>query len=267
MSNWSGKAASYRQSRASVCAGTLPFIYEWLEPGVVADIGCGCGDLTAALAKAGHHVTATDADPDMVAMTLSLIESHQVSYRATVRVDVLPELGGYGRNLYDNAVANFVINHVEQPLASMRTLREIVRPGGRVITTIWTNSFLPHRDLVANAIAEFGAPPSAPRHGLHLDHEFERTAQGLAELNRLAGLEPLQATNVEWTWRISWADFWLGMTAGIGSTGEAFLNQNTEVQAAIKQRVRAECEQYMDEAGTLHLPSSAALVVATKSTP
>ncbi|WP_394277883.1 class I SAM-dependent methyltransferase, partial [Luteococcus sp.] len=69
MNAWSGVAQSYRDSFAPLCAGTEPSILDDLEPGPLLDVGSGTGTLTRAALRRGFHVTAVDADPDMVAMT------------------------------------------------------------------------------------------------------------------------------------------------------------------------------------------------------
>lgn len=267
MTTWSGKALAYKESRSSVCGGTIPFIMGELIPGNLADIGCGCGDFTLAAATAGYQVTACDADPEMLKLATSLIRTTRTPNTpvpATIRLDKLPSLSSFTTNTFDNAVANFVVNHLDMPLKSLKGLARIVKPNGRVFTTVWTNAYLPHRDLVSQAISMYKNNSCSSTRLPQLDFDFERSVSGLAELNRAADLKVLDASLLKWDWHISWEKFWLGMTAGIGSTGEAFLALPETIQEKIRDRVWKDSAPYRDTNNHLCLPCQAALCVAVK---
>jgi SAM-dependent methyltransferase len=78
---------------AAACA---PGILELLEPvresrGLVVEIGCGSGLLTAELVGAGHRVVATDASPAMLELARLGATGAQEIRRVTLPDDPLPE--------------------------------------------------------------------------------------------------------------------------------------------------------------------------------
>ncbi len=89
----------------------------------VLDLGCGPGHIAAVIAAAGHHVTATDAVPEMVA--------HAGTHPGvTARVASFDDISGTG--IYDGIWANFSLLHASRAdmprhLAALHTA---LKPGG-----------------------------------------------------------------------------------------------------------------------------------------
>ena len=79
----------------------------------------------------GATVVAVDAEPSMVELTRDRVPSAD-----EVRLASLPHLP-FASGSFDAAVANFVINHVGDPLAAITELRRVVRSAGRVAVTVW----------------------------------------------------------------------------------------------------------------------------------
>lgn len=258
---WNNKAWAYQNSFASLCAGTISTIINHLIPGQVADIGCGTGNASLAALQAGFSVQACDIQTDMLELAIANIDN-----KAQLRVDKIPELITFADNSVDNAVANFVINHVAAPLLSLQSIKRIVKSEGRIITTIWTNKFTPHRDLLSQLIKKYGSlstnnSPTSPL--LTAKTNFEHSVNGIAKLNTKAGITVITSTIVKWQWETTWNKFWLGINAGIGYTGSCFLSQPTIVQEKIKATLYKQLSTYQTETGTLSFPCQAALCVAT----
>jgi ubiquinone/menaquinone biosynthesis C-methylase UbiE len=56
----------------------------------------------------------------------------------------------------DAVVANFVLNHVGRPLAALRELRRVTRPGGKVAVTIWAHPGGSGQKLIGRAVHTAG---------------------------------------------------------------------------------------------------------------
>lgn len=170
---WGGnKPEIYERSFATMCAGGIPFILRSAPGRSLIDVGCGAGHLSEAAAKLGYSVHAIDAEEKMIELTRRRCEGLDV--RATVAE--LPQLDGVERESAEVVACSFVVNHLTDPAAGVKTLAALARPGGHIITTVWPMTFTAHRSITTGVMDEVGARrtdqdqvrPSAigaPRHG------------------------------------------------------------------------------------------------------
>lgn len=103
-------------------------------PGRILELGAGTGRVTAALARAGHHVTALDASPEMLAG----LEARRARLPRSVAARIAPVRGDLrtvdvpGR--FDLAIAAFnVLEHLYTRVeldACLRAVRRRLRPDG-----------------------------------------------------------------------------------------------------------------------------------------
>lgn len=253
MGTWTAVAEAYRQSFATLCAGTLDRLLADTCGARHLDVGCGTGDLATRAAAAGRAVVATDADPDMVAITAT---THSAALQAAL--PALPFDGGR----FDAVTANFVVNHVPDPRAAMAELTRVVRPGGRLAATIWPAGPTSWGTLVSESFAAAGAlPVSGQRLSPELD--FERSVDGLRDLAEGAGLRVVSATELHWDWQVSVDDLWAGIAGGVATAGQAYRAQAAGIQAAIEAELRNRAAATAPD-GALCLPQRAAYVVATR---
>ncbi|KRF34227.1 class I SAM-dependent methyltransferase [Nocardioides sp. Soil805] len=226
---WDDVAAAYERSFATLCAGTTEALLAHLPPGArVLDVGCGSGHVAESLVGAGHVVHAVDPDPEMVALATS-------RSAADVRRGALPDLP-YDDASFDAVVANFVLNHVDDPRAAARGLTAVTRTGGHVVATIWPAQLPPQATLWNTLLDDAGAVrPAMPRLAPELD--FERSPEGLGDLLAQADLQVVDVGASEWDWRVRPEDLWAGMT-GVGNFGVAWHAQAEDVQ----ERMRASFE-------------------------
>ena len=73
MSTWTGVADAYRASFATLCEGTIARLLNDTHGRDHLDVGSGTGILAARAASLGRKVVAVDADPEMVAMSTTVV--------------------------------------------------------------------------------------------------------------------------------------------------------------------------------------------------
>lgn len=108
------------------CAYLLPF----LAPGTsVLDVGCGPGTITADLAAlvAPGQVIGIDASAAVIAAAGDAVNGGNLSF-AVGDVDDLP----FDDDSFDVVHAHQVLQHVSDPVAALREMRRVCRPGGLV---------------------------------------------------------------------------------------------------------------------------------------
>lgn len=246
---WSGVAQAYARSFESLCAGTIPTMLAGIPAGSrVLDVGCGTGSLMRAARDMGLEVTGVDPDPDMATMATARGVGDVV-------VAGLPELP-MADGAYDVVLANFVLNHVDDPRLGLREVGRVAA-GGMVRATIWPGFPPPQAQLWSEALDRAGAVrPQLPRLPEHLD--FERSADGLATIARDCGLTVTGARTVAWKWDVDPADLLAGMSA-VGNFGVTWRAQTPAVQ----ERISAAYDELVAPllvSGRLDLPVECVLV-------
>jgi ubiquinone/menaquinone biosynthesis C-methylase UbiE len=104
-----------------------------LRPGMrVLDFGCGVGSITVGLAAAvaPGEAVGIDIEPSMVAYARSLAQARGVG-NARFEVASVYELP-FPHEAFDAAFSRSVIEHLADPLAALREVRRVLRPGGVV---------------------------------------------------------------------------------------------------------------------------------------
>ncbi|PWK87654.1 bifunctional 2-polyprenyl-6-hydroxyphenol methylase/3-demethylubiquinol 3-O-methyltransferase UbiG [Fulvimonas soli] len=148
----------------------------------VADVGCGGGLLSEALARAGAQVVGIDLGEKVIEVArLHLYESDlQVDYRVQSSAALAAaEPGGF-----DAACCMELVEHVPDPAALVADLAAMLKPGGRLFMSTL------NRTPAAFGAAILGAEYALrllPR-GTHHYAQFLRPSE-LARLLRHAGLE------------------------------------------------------------------------------
>lgn len=95
--------------------------------GRAVDVGCGRGDLAATLI--GHGWTMTGVEPSPSACAAAAARGIDARCGTLTTVALEPES-------YDAAVFRHSLEHTNDPLDSLRTVRAAVRPGGLVLITV-----------------------------------------------------------------------------------------------------------------------------------
>jgi SAM-dependent methyltransferase len=94
------------------------------------EIGSGLGDYALEWAPQFPRFTATEADPDrLIALKERLADQPNIE----VRQMLLPHPGGGD---YSAAVSYNVLEHIEDHVGALRSMRELVRPGGAIVLIV-----------------------------------------------------------------------------------------------------------------------------------
>jgi 2-polyprenyl-3-methyl-5-hydroxy-6-metoxy-1,4-benzoquinol methylase len=130
------------------------------EPGRVLDVGCGLGTWLDVLADRGWETAGVEPNPTARATAARRHRMH----------DAAPKDGGF-----DLVVLQHVLEHLRDPLATMRQVAAATRPDGHVFVSVPDLGRVHvHRKL------------SYATSGVHL---FAHTVEGLRSLMALAGFE------------------------------------------------------------------------------
>ncbi|WP_374455317.1 class I SAM-dependent methyltransferase [Nocardioides sp.] len=221
---WTGVAEAYARSFAGLCAGAVPALVSRSPArGRVLDVGCGTGELVAAL-PGSLDVVPVEPDPEMAELAAAALGSDVV-------VAGLPDLP-FADDGFDAVVASFVLNHVDDPRAGARELARVGAPGGVVLATIWGSSPPPQAVMWGGLLDRAGAVRT-PSPRLPEDRDFDRSPRGLAGILTEAGLAVTHAATEAWQWRVRADDLWVGLTS-VGNFGVAWRAQTVEVQRRLR---------------------------------
>jgi len=107
-------------------------------PVPLLDVGCGAGIAAEALARRGFAVTGLDASAELIAAAEAHAEAQGVSvtYRQGAPEDLLAEGARFSV-----VVALEVIEHVPEPEVFLKTLANLVMPGGLVFLSTLNRTF------------------------------------------------------------------------------------------------------------------------------
>lgn len=100
-----------------------------LRPGVVADIGCGTGEVAIQLAARGFAVTAVDHSPDMIEVARAKSVKAGVHERITFLRSEITELPLADSSL-DGLTCQRVLHHVPELEAALAEFNRVLKPGG-----------------------------------------------------------------------------------------------------------------------------------------
>ena len=176
----------------------------------VLDVGCGPGALTAELVRrcGADHVSAVDPSPPFVAAAAARFPGVEVRQAPAER---LP----YDDRTFDAALAELVVHFMADPVAGLREMARVTRPGGVVAACVWDHAGeggpLSLFWSAARAL-DPRAPDEADLAGSRAGH--------LADLCRAAGLPDVDATGIAVEVPMaSFAQWWEPFMLGVGPAG------------------------------------------------
>ncbi|HEX2893033.1 MAG TPA: methyltransferase domain-containing protein [Marmoricola sp.] len=202
-----------------------------LEPGQRAlDVGCGAGALTARLVErlGVEQVAAVDPSERFVAAVRERFPGLDVQSGSA---EALP----FPDDAFDASLAQLVVQFMSDPVAGLREMARVTRPGGRVAACVWDMAgginplatfWAAARDVDPMVIDESRLP------GVRREH--------LIELAEAAGLShitaPALALRVPFT---SFEEWWEPYTFGVGPAGSYLAGLDDEHRIALRDRCAA----------------------------
>ena len=174
------------------------------------DVGCGPGALTARLVERLGVEAVTGVDPSSSFVAAARARFPGLDVREA-RAEALPFPDGS----FDAVLAQLVVHFMDDPVAGLREMGRVARPGGTVAACVWDHAG--------------GAGPLSlfwrAAHDLHPSCDGESglpgTRQGqLTELARTAGLGDVEPSVLSVQLRFdTFADWWDPFTLGVGPAG------------------------------------------------
>jgi SAM-dependent methyltransferase len=195
----------------------------------VLDVGSGPGALTTELvARLGADaVTAVDPSPPFVDALRERLPGVNASQAAA---EDLPFADGE----FDVSLAQLVVHFMKDPVAVLREMAGVTKPGGRVAAGVWYHAgertplavfWTAARQLDSNARDESALA------GAHEGH--------LGELMRAAGLTEIEETVLEVPFGpATFEEWWEPFLLGIGPAGEYATNLDPGALASLRDRAR-----------------------------
>jgi SAM-dependent methyltransferase len=121
-------SAAVRRWQSWIALQTPPLsLFRTAEAGYVLDVGCGRGDLGAALVERGWHVTGIEPSRAACEQARSRGLDARCGTLDTVELE---------RNTYDVAVFRHSLEHMSDPVPNLAHVRSALRPGGRVVVSV-----------------------------------------------------------------------------------------------------------------------------------
>jgi 2-polyprenyl-6-hydroxyphenyl methylase/3-demethylubiquinone-9 3-methyltransferase len=147
----------------------------------MADVGCGGGLLSEALARAGAQVTAIDMGEAVI--DVAKLHLHESGLSVDYRVQSSAELGAAEPGTFDAVCCMELVEHVPDPAALVHDLAAMLRPGGQLFVSTLNRTPLAFAGAIVGAEYLLRLLPR----GTHHYRQFIKPAE-MARLLRQAGL-------------------------------------------------------------------------------
>ena len=195
----------------------------------VLDVGCGPGALTAELvSRAGlDAVSAVDPSASFVAAVRERLPGVDVRSSTAER---LPFPDG----AFDAAMAQLVVHFMTDPVAGLREMGRVTRPGGVVAACVWDHAG------ARGPLAVFWQAVRQLDPAAHDESDLAGVREGhLATLFAQAGLNGTQVTTLTvQAGHAGFADWWEPFTLGVGPAGAYVASLAPDRRAALREQCR-----------------------------
>lgn len=188
----------------------------------VLDVGCGPGALTAHLSSVTQAplITAVDPSPSFVEAVRQRCPEADVHLAGA---EALP----FPDDVFDVALAELVVHFMSDPVAGLREMARVCKPGGHVAACVW--------DGATGALGPFWKAAHAVDPFVQDESALAGAREGhLSDLFAAAGLTAVEAASI----RVevvhpSFQEWWEPYTLGVGAAGEYV----TQLDEAARERL------------------------------
>ncbi|WP_369373973.1 class I SAM-dependent methyltransferase [Promicromonospora sp. Populi] len=200
------------------------------QPGRRAlDVGCGPGAVTEQLSHRLGPDAVVAVDPSAPFVEAARSRCPGVDVREGV-AEALP----FDDDSVDLALAQLVVHFMTDPVAGLREMARVTRPGGSVAASVWdfggeraplSTFWRAARDLAPDAVDESALPGARAGH--------------LAGLFQEAGLVDLRSHELAVTSSYAgFAEWWEPYTLGVGPAGDYVAGLESDARRAVEVRCR-----------------------------
>jgi len=195
----------------------------------VLDVGSGPGALTTELVARldAEAVTAVDPSPPFVDALRERLPDVNASQAAA---EDLP----FGDGAFDAALAQLVVHFMKDPVAGLREMARVTKPGGVVAACVWDHAG------ERTPLAVFWTAARELDPDVHDEADLNGAHEGhLGELMRAAGLTEIGETLLEVPFGpATFDEWWEPFLLGIGPAGEYASQLEPDALAALRDRAR-----------------------------
>lgn len=195
------------------------------------DVGCGPGVLTAELVRrlGAGAVCAAEPSPSFAAAARERLPGVDVRSAAA---ESLP----FPDDSFDTVLAQLVVHFMADPVAGLREMARVARPGGTVAACVWDHGG------GRGPLSSFWAAARDLDPAVRGDTGQAGVRQGhLAELFAEAGLDRVRSGVLEVSVRHgSFEDWWEPFTLGVGPVGDYIAKLSPEQRVALREHCRAQ---------------------------
>lgn len=202
-----------------------------VRPGMTAvDVGCGPGALTSVLVATLGEPSVAAIDPSEPFVAAATARFPGVDVRRGVAAQ-LP----YPDDAFDAALAQLVVHFMPDPVAGLREMARVTRPGGVVAACVWDHGG------GAGPLGTFWQAVRDLDPGAHDESDLAGARDGhLAQLCAAAGLTTIAPGELAVT--VAFASFdawWEPFTLGVGPAGAYVAALDDGGRAALRDRCAA----------------------------
>jgi SAM-dependent methyltransferase len=228
----------------------------------VLDAGCGSGRLTLALADAGTaDVVGIDTSLERLAQGRERISTHRTGAGVQLMAVDFDRVLPFPDARFDAAVSRLALMIATDPVATLRELRRVTAPGGRIVTALWA----PVSDN-----PWFALPRSAAAAALGADRADYAGAFGrmggtaeATEAHRAAGLTDVRAETLRQTLDVQdAAALWTWIAGENGHVRRLDAALTDSERAAVLGELDSLVARHRRRDGSLALPRAMTLVTA-----
>ncbi|HET6549454.1 MAG TPA: methyltransferase domain-containing protein [Solirubrobacter sp.] len=226
--------------------------------GAVLDAGCGSARLTLALAEAGAaDVVGIDTSRERLAQGAERVAGTGVELLEADFDQPLP----FPDARFAAAVSRLALMIAADPVATLRELRRVTAPGGRIVTALWAP---------AGDNPWFALPRAAAATVVGDRADYARAfgriggAAEAAEVHRAAGLADVRAETLRETLDVDdGAALWTWMVRENGHVRRLDASLTAAERAAVLAELERLVPEHREADGSLRLPRAITLVTAS----